>query len=355
MSADWIKMRIDIYTHPRFLSLCSLLMYHNDRPGMLVYACGEDALRIGAIPQSNETVTERALRCVTESALRDVTLCATLRVWSAVNAHCKVVENDAIMSPMSLLDLDRIAGFEGFAESLRDVGWVREIDPITLIFDNFLEFNQPACLRITPKTNAERQAEYRARKQAEKEGVTKVTKSNGRAEQIRLDLKAAAAREPPPVDNSAGKPLNGHNAAALLPLPASENLKPNGNGDPTEWAHHLGSLGVVSAKGGPLTATNETMLGWIRDNTALAVVIESVNVARESNRKPGTQKIRVTYLVPIVRDLQTQRPARSTTAWWTTEKRTIAKGKSLGLEARAGEEIHEFRERIKAKLSQNGN
>lgn len=190
MAGDWIKMRAELYTHPRFIALCSALIFNEQWPGMLVYTCG-DALEIGVMPPSHRTVTERALRCVTERALCDVTMGALLRVWCSVNAHCKVRESDAVMSPMNLPDLDRIAGFSDFGAALESVGWVRVDDANTLIFPHFLEFNEPACLRHTPLTNAERQRNLRARRKGlsttSTPPVTRVTKSNGREEKRRED------------------------------------------------------------------------------------------------------------------------------------------------------------------------
>ncbi len=175
MALDWIKFRGELFSHPRFISLCSALVYDAERPGMLLYVCGADALDIGVMPPAETTITERALRIVTEDALRDVTMSALLRVWCAVNSHCKVDENDAVMQPMALMDLDRIAGFAGFGDAILEVGWVKERGRNSLVFPNFLEFNEPACCRKPPKTNAERQRDFRARKPVS----TPVTKSNG--------------------------------------------------------------------------------------------------------------------------------------------------------------------------------
>lgn len=181
MAGDWIKMRGALWTHPKFLSLASHLSFSGD-PGMLVYACGEDALGIGAVPASDRSLSEEALRHVTERALRDVTMGALLRVWCCVNEHCQVNHDDAICTPMSMFELDDVAGFRGFGEALKLVGWLVVVDDDkSLLFPNFCEFNEPVCLRrSTPKTNAERQAEYRARK-----AVTKSNGSNGREEKIR--------------------------------------------------------------------------------------------------------------------------------------------------------------------------
>jgi hypothetical protein len=189
MAGDWIKMRGELWTHPKFIALSNMLIYGEEEGkniGMLTYACGWDALGLDVFPPSDESVTDKALRGVTKRALRDVTMCALLRVWCAVNSHCKVSGSDAICSPMNLSDLDEIAGFDNFGEALAIVGWVVCDDlSDSLIFPNFIEYNEPAILRKKPaKSNAERQAEYRQRN-AEKKSVTKSNESNAREEKRR--------------------------------------------------------------------------------------------------------------------------------------------------------------------------
>lgn len=195
MAGDWIKMRLELFTHPRFLSLCSILIY-GEHHGLLVYACGADALGLGSLPPSPLTVNERALRIVTTAALRDVTLCCLARVWCAVNAHCKVRERDAIMEPMTLDDIDDLVGFDHFGEALERVGWVVNTEHNSLLFPNFLEFNEPACLRRPVKSNAQRQKEYRERKR----GVTARYESNAREEKRRVE-KSKKEEEPPNPPN----------------------------------------------------------------------------------------------------------------------------------------------------------
>lgn len=173
MAGEWIKMRPELWTHPRFLSLCANLASKGDIQGCVTL-----------VTNRNETVTERALR--------DVTMCALLNIWGAVNAHCKVVGKDAVCEPMTLSDLDRIAACPGYGESLFAVGWVVADGRNVLRFPNFLEFNEPACLRGPAKTPAERQREFRKRKAKVlpdiQERVTDVTKSNGREEKRREEI-----------------------------------------------------------------------------------------------------------------------------------------------------------------------
>lgn len=184
MAGEWIRYRQELETHPRFLSLCTRLIYGDSAEPFLAYACGEVAL-IEGLPGTGRSVTERALCGVTADALRAVILRSTLRVWCAVNSHCLVDSMDAIMRPMILADLDDIAGFTGFGEAFLAVGWVEAFGRNSLRFKNFLEFNEPACLRPKAKTNAQRQHEWRSRQTGGRATVTRVTKRNEREEKRR--------------------------------------------------------------------------------------------------------------------------------------------------------------------------
>lgn len=188
MAGDWIKMRSALFTHPRFIALSERLT-HGFPAGMLLYAYIRH-------PEQDEesTPAQQASEYITTEALRDVAMVALLKVWCTVNSHCKVVGTDATMSPMNLDDLDRLVGFDGFGAALEGVGWVVQKPKNTLLFPNFLEFNEPACLRSAPKTNAERQREFRSRKSnAHRNGVgvtrkRDVTTDQRRSEKIRSDV-----------------------------------------------------------------------------------------------------------------------------------------------------------------------
>jgi len=192
MNGEWIKMRGELLTHPRFLALYSALLHGDDPHGLIRYAVAEESLPYGVHPPDEAGPVAAALRSVTEAALRDVTLVTLLRVWCAVNAHSKVSGSDAVMAPMSLDDLDGVAGFGGFGQAMLASGWVRHGERNSLVFPNFCEFNEPRCLRGGPaKSGKERQREYRARKKAEAaaaardETLRTVTNGDGRREEKR--------------------------------------------------------------------------------------------------------------------------------------------------------------------------
>ena len=191
MAGDWIKMREQLYTHPKLIGLTKTLIYDESLAiGLLKYCIPEQEITFNTLPSKGESVTDNLLRCVTERALRGVTLSVTLHIWCVVNAHCKMRENDAVLQPFGLAELDEIAGMDGFGEAMERVGWVIvDRDDNSLIFPNFHEHNSPAQTRSKAMSSAERQRLYRERKKANSECVTERYESNGREEKRREEKK----------------------------------------------------------------------------------------------------------------------------------------------------------------------
>ena len=187
MASNWIKMRDDLWTHPKFIGLCNALIYGDNARsfGLAEFVFGE-AEMMPSFPGSDETITEKLLHTVTKRSLQAVTMCSLLKVWQAVNAHSKVSETDAILEGMLKTDLDEIAGFSGFSDALEIVGWLESNDDsMLLIFKNFCEFNEPSVLRKKePMSNAERQKKHRLKKALEN-SVTNSNESNAREEKRR--------------------------------------------------------------------------------------------------------------------------------------------------------------------------
>lgn len=238
MAGDWIKYRADLATHPKFLAICSALMYPDpeaDPPdwlGLHKYTCG-DNLGIDAMPPMNSQQAVTAVYDhVTEPALRDVTMMSLLRVWCAVNAHCKVEGDDAIMAPMCIEDIDAIAGFLGFGEAMKGAGWLAERSHKCLVFPHFLEFNSPARFRLVPKSNAERQSAYRARKKA----VTDSNGSNGREEKRRVTKEPLPLERGCVADATKGSGRPGRDSA-LASVRAVFGIKPDERAAAIEALH----------------------------------------------------------------------------------------------------------------------
>jgi hypothetical protein len=119
---------------------------------------------------------------------------------------------------------------------MKSAGWVIE-DNLrnVLIFPNFCEYNEPACLRHKPKSNAARQKEFRERKakelKTEKDTVTSVTKRNDREEKRREEKKEEIRTPLPPKgdvvdEKDSEKPTTKKKPATtteLNPIPAPLN------------------------------------------------------------------------------------------------------------------------------------
>lgn len=138
MSGEWIKMRGALIDHPKVIAMGRSLMANSKF---------RDWLTPGGSGASNgQIVSTHALRCVTTALL--------MRCWSVAREHGKFVGNDLVLQHSTIYDIDDMAGAPGVGEAMQAVGWVCEENGITL--PNFTEFN-------VPMTNAEKQAEYRAR------------------------------------------------------------------------------------------------------------------------------------------------------------------------------------------------
>lgn len=140
MADDWIKMRGALVDHPKVIAMARALHENNDFRHWLTP---------GAPPASGQTVSTRALRCVTTALL----MC----VWSVSRATGRFVGDDLHLPHSTLPDLDEIAGAPGVGAAMVKLGWVVELaGNAGLCLPNFKEFN-------VPKTNAEKQKDYRDR------------------------------------------------------------------------------------------------------------------------------------------------------------------------------------------------
>lgn len=302
MSYEWIKMRSDLWVNPKFLSLVNHLVYwnedDNDPHGIFGYTCQPDAICTDVYPrnESNATVTDKALRIVTLAALRDVTMCALLRVWHAVNKFSKVVGEDAVCSPMCVLDLDAIAGFEGFGNAMLKVGWVEASEDCkSLTFKNFCEFNEPAILRKRPsKTTAERQADWRARqkqKDPAKDPVTSVTKSNARKEKIREEKNTTKTPPNPPQGVAPTEPEPDLPPPTPDPEPVTDLTTAEPMGPEGELAHAWTFTRAGTGWRVPNGETLPELLAFFREKIRIGKDPQRILTAIENPARDRTEKL----------------------------------------------------------------
>lgn len=159
--SDWIKMRAGLLTNPRVVRMARLLL--GDAEFMAWFRPGDDVT--GDVTR-DAAVTKRDVSVVTR-----VVVGALLPTWSAVN---DTAARDGIVRHAASLDIDEMSGVPGFSRALIGVDWVRELpDGDGIQFVNFEEHNSVQKERgLTAKSGAERQREYRERKNRESGSVT---------------------------------------------------------------------------------------------------------------------------------------------------------------------------------------
>lgn len=238
MAGDGVRMREDLFSYPKFLRLAGLL-WRDEGRRQASYVTG----RNGA---SREVTT------CNEVALRDVTFASLFRVWCAVNAHCKVVGTDAVCPGMALTDLDALAGYEGFGGAMATAGLAVAHPDGCLIFPNFLEFNEPACLRAAPLTPRERAARCRAKKRQQAAASAPVTERNGASRDVTERNGASLHHETPHIHIEEEKKTTKTNSKSKWTPPfapptideVAAYCRERGNGvDPERFVSHYESNG----------------------------------------------------------------------------------------------------------------
>jgi len=132
---------------------------------------------------------------------------------------------------------------------------------------------------------------------------------------------SASTAEPPPVQPKAAPSP----PARVAPLVI-------------ELAVELRKVGVAC------TASHPRVVEWAGQGVTVQQALEAVQVARM--RKPEGEPISANYLAPIIAEMRNPKPTPEP-PWWNTPEATIAKGESLGIRAKPGEQMAEYRERIR--------
>lgn len=133
---------------------------------------------------------------------------------------------------------------------------------------------------------------------------------------------SASTAEPPPTP----KPSP--------PSPTAERPPP---GDFVGLAIELRKAGVAC------TASHPRVIEWAEKGVTVAMALEAIEVARM--RKPG-EPVSPNYLAPIITEMLHPKPPPEP-PWWNTPEATIAKGEALGIRAKPGEQMAEYRDRIR--------
>ena len=131
-------------------------------------------------------------------------------------------------------------------------------------------------------------------------------------------------------------------ASTAEPPPAPPKAAPS---PPAKVAPLVIELAVELRKVGvACTASHPRVLEWAGQGVTVQQALEAVQVARM--RKPEGEPISANYLAPIIAEMRNPKPTPEP-PWWNTPEATIAKGESLGIRAKPGEQMAEYRERIR--------
>lgn len=155
MARDWIKIRSQMRTHPKVIRMTRFIS--TQRPFMDWWA-GDSR------NECNEIVTET----VRYDVVTRVTVAGLIDVWHSVS---DVIDSNDCVTDLCAMDISDIAEIPCFGEAMVEVGWAIPQEDGSMKFPNFREFNTPDKDRKAPKSNAQRQQEYRDRQR--NESVTK--------------------------------------------------------------------------------------------------------------------------------------------------------------------------------------
>lgn len=149
MAGDWIKMRLNLVTHPKVMRVAESLIENGEYRDW------------SGLHWAMPCVDEKAARYDALRVTRYVTVGALLRWWGYLNEH---LEDDETIQGLWPDDIDQIAGIPGFSDALESVGWVSFGPEAGLVkAPNFNKYNVQGPNRGITMTNAERQKAYRDR------------------------------------------------------------------------------------------------------------------------------------------------------------------------------------------------
>lgn len=161
MAGDWIKMRVNLVSHPKVLAISEFLAGHGKYQDWSTMAGFVPA--IGGTAEDSEEDYLASVRVT-----RYVTVTALLRFWGYANEHAR----DEFIGTLRVADVDDIVQVPGFGEALASVGWlVYDAERRGIVLPDFNEHNTSSSDRGA----AERQKRYRERKKA----VTQPSDDNG--------------------------------------------------------------------------------------------------------------------------------------------------------------------------------
>jgi hypothetical protein len=94
-----------------------------------------------------------------------------------------------------------------------------------------------------------------------------------------------------------------------------------------------------------VTSINQILCKWVTDKISDDLIDQCVQLARQN--KPWPEKIAAGYLDAIIRN---ELKPKTDNSWLMTDEGVISKGREVGIDARAGESMNDYRNRLRAAL-----
>jgi hypothetical protein len=95
-----------------------------------------------------------------------------------------------------------------------------------------------------------------------------------------------------------------------------------------------------------VTSQHPLLLAWVSENIEIEFIEQCVGLARQ--RKPWPERISAGYLDAIVRS---ELKPKQDSSWLMTDDGVIAKGREIGIDAKVGESMQDYRARLKAFIA----
>lgn len=153
MAIDWIKMRVDLQSHPKVVRILSAMRPHD------VQTSTDKFRVIGGLHA----------------------------VWCVFDAHCE----DGVLHGYTPETLDHIIGWSGFSSALVSVGWLVENSDISLEMPEFSEHNGQSAKRRAEDQKRKRDTRKSCPDFVRKVSAEIVDKKQTREEKRRIDIDIA--------------------------------------------------------------------------------------------------------------------------------------------------------------------
>ena len=112
-------------------------------------------------------------------------------------------------------------------------------------------------------------------------------------------------------------------------------------------------VALLVKRGAAMQASDPRVRRWAEMGVTDAQALQALEIAQQRREQSGNPSaVNAGYIDSILPDVISKpKPKPREPAWWSTESGIIAKGRELGIDARIGESMPEFKARINAKIA----